>query len=352
MTIHVVTGFLGSGKTTAIQMAVGRLKEQGSSVGVITNDQGTHLVDGGLVNSLGTPNVQVKGGCFCCRYEELDLAIQQLQAGSGVEQVFAEAVGSCTDIVATVLKPLFVSYPGSMLTVSTFADIRLLNMILNEKATGFDDGVKYIYSKQLEEAGLIVVTKTDLVTEEELAATRTMMEINYGGKQVLYQNSFNKAHIGKWLQELEQQPFCTSAASLSIDYDIYAGGEARLAWLDQELEIFSAANDASSEAEMLAHYIYASVTANGYPVGHLKFLINGSQKMSFTSGKIVPSPLQHCPAGSSILLINLRVQAAPGQLQQLVAAATRQLEIQTGAKTVVNSIAAFQPGYPRPTHRL
>ena len=66
MKIHLISGFLGSGKTTAIQQATRLLKEQGTRAGVITNDQGSKLVDGALFTSLSVPNREVINGCFCC----------------------------------------------------------------------------------------------------------------------------------------------------------------------------------------------------------------------------------------------------------------------------------------------
>ncbi len=41
MKLHLLSGFLGSGKTTAIQNATGYLLQKGVKVGAITNDQGT-----------------------------------------------------------------------------------------------------------------------------------------------------------------------------------------------------------------------------------------------------------------------------------------------------------------------
>ena len=102
MKIHLLSGFLGSGKTTAIQQAARSLIEQGIKTGVVTNDQGTKLVDGGLFKSLDIPNREVVNGCFCCNYNDLDASITSLVEASGTEVVFAESVGSCTDIVATV----------------------------------------------------------------------------------------------------------------------------------------------------------------------------------------------------------------------------------------------------------
>ncbi len=55
---------------------------------------------------------------------------------------------------------------------------------------------------------------------------------------------------------------------------------------------------------------------------------------------------------SAALLINIRVQTSPEQIKQLVSDAVRELEVQSGCKIIVNSFASFQPGYPKPVHRL
>src|SRR6185436_10141252 len=85
MKIHLLSGFLGSGKTTAIQMAAKRLIASGVKTGVITNDQGLKLVDGDLIQSLHIPGRQVVNGCFCCNYEQLEGAVDSLISENGVE---------------------------------------------------------------------------------------------------------------------------------------------------------------------------------------------------------------------------------------------------------------------------
>src|SRR5450432_118187 len=143
MKIHLLSGFLGSGKTTAIQYASHALLRQGIKTGVIMNDQGIKLVDGDFFKSLKIPNRQVVNGCFCCNYNDLEANIQSLIETNQSEIIFAEPVGSCTDIVATVLKPLLHFRPDAQITVSTFADVRLLQMILEEGANLFDETVNY-----------------------------------------------------------------------------------------------------------------------------------------------------------------------------------------------------------------
>ena len=112
MRVHFVGGFLGAGKTTAIVEACRLLIRRGERVGVVTNDQGKLQVDGLFMRAAGFPTVEVGGGCFCCRYDDFDEKLSSLALGPGgaagpamPDAVFAESVGSCADIVATVIKP-------------------------------------------------------------------------------------------------------------------------------------------------------------------------------------------------------------------------------------------------------
>ena len=69
---------MGSGKTTAIQQACMQLLNEDVKVAVITNDQGSRLVDTGFIRSFSIPTQEVVNGCFCCNYEQLSHAIPSL----------------------------------------------------------------------------------------------------------------------------------------------------------------------------------------------------------------------------------------------------------------------------------
>ena len=86
VTVHLVGGFLGSGKTTAIRSVCELLRQRGEEASVITNDQGTLLVDTAFLQR-SHPTRDVTGGCFCCRYDQL----VELLAGSA-----ATARGTCS----------------------------------------------------------------------------------------------------------------------------------------------------------------------------------------------------------------------------------------------------------------
>lgn len=350
MQIHLLTGFLGSGKTTAIHQAYRLLSANGIKTGIITNDQGSVLVDGNFFNNQDIPSRQVMNGCFCCNYNDLDANIESLIETNGTQVIFAESVGSCTDIVATVLRPLLRFRPQATTTVSTFADVRLLELILNG-AGGFDESVRYIYLKQLEEAGIVVINKTDLVNQSKLMEIKTLMEEKFGGKELLYQNSMDPQQIKNWLDRLDEFRF-TGLKPLTIDYDIYAEGEARLAWYDQELELYTSDNSALQQTEELINLIYEKIFAGSYSIGHLKFLVDGKQKVSFTSPIQERIALEIKPVKMASLLINIRVQVEPATMEELISEAIKEIEQKSGCKIITNSLSAFQPGYPRPTYRI
>ena len=353
MQIHLVSGFLGSGKTTAIRTACGVMMEEGKKVGVITNDQGIKLVDTGYFESALIPNRQVVNGCFCCNYDALDSNIQSLVEANETDVIFAESVGSCTDIVATVMKPLRQYRNDAEVTVSTFADALLLKMLYVDGKELFGEEVNYIYQKQLEEAGIIVVSKMDLISIEAFRHVQDFLQKHYPLKTIVYVNGREADSVLQWLAALEKHNKKRSRlSSLQIDYDTYGAGEAMLAWLDEELELHSEQEQAEEDALALADKIYQTIREKRLAIGHLKFLVNGTHKISYTATGKEKLPVAVNPSSSCRLLMNARIETLPEKLEKLIDNVIRETEANRQCKIVVNSLSAFQPGYPTPTHRM
>src|SRR5213082_3513740 len=81
----MIGGFLGAGKTTSVDRLAERLTKQGLRVGLITNDQGSELVDTKVLRARGFATEEIPGGCFCCRFSSLSEAAQRLTAASAPE---------------------------------------------------------------------------------------------------------------------------------------------------------------------------------------------------------------------------------------------------------------------------
>jgi Ni2+-binding GTPase involved in maturation of urease and hydrogenase len=357
MQLFLIGGFLGSGKTTAIHGAALALLRRGVKVGVVTNDQGAQLVDSEFIGSSGIPVREVLNGCFCCNYRHLNDSLLSLAATDQPQVVFAESVGSCTDLISTVVNPLLRFRPELRVSVTVFADARVIYPILKGLPAFFEDNVNYIYRKQLDEADILVLNKADLLPRQRLEETGALLKARYPQKTILYQNSLEEAGILQWLSVLEQFSLPAERKSLELDYDIYGAGEADLAWLDQTIEIHAGAGNAIQAGIELANRIFGMIREAALPVGHLKFLLDAGgqqRKISFTAADesfFVPG--DEAPAAERIrVLINARVQTAPAVLQQLVAAAIRELEAEASCTVTLIAAAAFQPGYPRPEHRI
>ncbi len=138
----------------------------GRTVGLITNDQSVGLVDTAMLAAHGFAVEEITGGCFCCKFNSLVDAADKLSVDARPDVFIAEPVGSCTDLKASVSYPLRRMYGHDfpIAPLSVLIDpIRALRILGLEPGKAFSPKVVYVYTKQLEEAEIIVINKIDLL---------------------------------------------------------------------------------------------------------------------------------------------------------------------------------------------
>ncbi len=359
MKIHLIGGFLGSGKTTAIKMATEMLLDKNIITSVITNDQGYYLVDSQILKMNNISTEEVTGGCFCCNYNQLDSQIDKLQREINPSVIFAESVGSCTDLVATVLKPLlkYKSSDNIQMTLSTFVDSRILLAFLQGKTLPFSVETNYIWEKQVEEADVLIVNKIDLLSVEKFDLLKSKMKDIYPFKQILYQNSLLKDSVNEWIEIIGSHKKTKEYAIIDVDYLKYAVGEANLAWLDEKIEIITKDNSSVEKVYTLIDNIKKAIERNNFSIGHLKFHLsfnNKSVKVSYTTilqddnmNEVVREKSNHVE-----LIVNARIESTPNDLNEIFKNAIDVMRTKDAVVINENYLAYFQPGFPNPTHRL
>jgi G3E family GTPase len=323
---------------------------------MITNDQGDQQVDSAFAKSLGISTREVSNGCFCCRYDELDSQLKSLEKEQQPDIVFAESVGSCTDIIATVARPLLNYKPDINIVVSVFADVDMLVSLIEGRASFLEESVRYIYKKQLEEADLIILNKVDLITEEQLGVADEVIRSEYPEKTIVYQNSLKDEDIVVWLDMLDQLTSPKQRDSLTIDYDVYGEGEAQLAWLDKSIIIQSPLGNGGFVARQIIRSIFNQLKQQQLTIGHLKFFIETdrwSDKISFTTASTsadikIPQENIH----RIKILINARIQTDPTTLEILIDNVLEDVQSSEACTIVTERHSAFKPGFPRQTHRI
>ncbi len=338
----LVGGFLGAGKTSLILAACSILEKRGRRCAIILNDQGTDLVDTRLAEAAGIAAGEVTGGCFCCKFPDVLSALEQLRAHAP-EIVFAEPVGSCTDLAATVLRPLledFASYRVAPLTV--LVDPARLTEVLSGKA---DADVEFLFRKQVEEADLICLTKAD----------RHPMTRGIPGVNALQVSARTGAGVEEWLGQVLAERQIVGGSSLELDYDRYARAEAALAWLNLSTRYEPVLPvPPAFVAGSLAEGLHREMAAAGMQMAHLKLLDRcptGWIKTATTANGEAPlaeGDFDAEPSRIHELTLNLRAIAPADDLRKIV---ETQVKGMTGAFSEWR-LDCFSPPAPRPPRRF
>jgi G3E family GTPase len=347
-----VSGFLGAGKTTTLLAAARALRERGHRPAIVTNDQGRDLVDTRLARTVTDDVAEVLDGCFCCRFDELADVVTTLVDG-GADVVLAEAVGSCTDLRATVVRPLR-AHHGAALRVAplvTVVDPLRYRAFARSWAAGSDTG--YLYAHQLAEADVLAVNKIDLAGPELGATVADLRRRNPAARIVRY--SARSGDVGE-LVDLLLGDSAPDRPDASLDYDRYAAAEAELAWLNHSASVHGAFHPATWADTALAA-LSSWAAATGALVGHAKVTLSspGLTKVSLTGAGETPSLDVPGPAvaDSGRAVFNLRVACPPADLDRACADAMAAADGACGTSTSSDrDPAAFRPAYPRPTHRM
>src|SRR3954471_20259542 len=184
----MVGGFLGAGKTTTLARLARFYAARGQKVGLVTNDQAADLVDTTSLRSQGFSVEEIAGACFCCRFNDLVDTVGKLEAAQRPNGILAEPVGSCTDLVATVVQPLKdlhgVRFEVAPYTV-LFKPSHGLRILKDEKKAGFSPKAAYIFRKQLEEADAIVINRLDELSPSALNELTGLIEKQFPGVPLL-----------------------------------------------------------------------------------------------------------------------------------------------------------------------
>ncbi|MCL5097263.1 MAG: CobW-like GTP-binding protein [Candidatus Omnitrophica bacterium] len=361
----MIGGFLGAGKTTAIGQLARLLTGQGLRVGLITNDQGRDLADTAMLRTQGFATEEIPGGCFCCRFNSLVEATSKLTAQNRPEVFIAEPVGSCTDLVATVTYPLRRLYGEDFIVapVSVLMDpIRALRVFGLEKGGNFSEKVLYIYNKQIEEADLVIISKSDLMDETRLKTLRDAVAAKFPRKEIMAVSARTGKNLEAWWARITSEEQAAGQA-MEVDYEIYADGEARLGWLNATMQLASNQPfDANVFLKQAAGEVQKRLRVREAEVAHLKMTLSPDRSLlgeiaavNLVRNDFVPELSWELegPVTGGQLIVNLRAEAAPEVLGLVVREAFEvTAKAFPGLNATLDHLEHFRPGKPSPTHRF
>ena len=234
--VLLLTGYLGSGKTTLVNRIL--TNRQGIRFAVIVNDIGEVNIDasliqqGGVVKQKDDSLVALQNGCICCTLK-MDLVNQlcDLVKSGNFDYIVIEASGICepVPIAQTIcsipgMPPEYTKYgvPRLDCIVSVVDALRLRDEFACAKDLTRDniddEDIENLIIQQIEFCDIILLNKVDQVSEEELKQikavvraiqpTAKIVECTFSDvtlQQILDTHSFNfdKASLSAaWIKEL------------------------------------------------------------------------------------------------------------------------------------------------------
>ena len=160
--IDIISGFLGAGKTTFIKKL---LKEAiaGEKVVLIENEFGEIGIDGGFLKDSGIEIREMNSGCICCSLVgDFGRSLNEVLTKYTPDRVIIEpsGVGKLSDVmkaVCDVAGEIDVVLNGSV----TVVDAQKCKMYMNNFGEFFNN--------QIESAGTIVLSRTDVADADKVA---------------------------------------------------------------------------------------------------------------------------------------------------------------------------------------
>jgi Ni2+-binding GTPase involved in maturation of urease and hydrogenase len=357
----MVGGFLGSGKTTALLRLAEHFTAQGRRVGLITNDQSHGLVDTSMVRAQGYPVEEITGGCFCCRFNSLTAAADRLSRDARPDVFLAEPVGSCTDLRATVQYPLRRLY-GSDYRVAPLSVLvdptRAARMLGLEAGRSFSSKVQYVYEKQLQEADIAVINKSDLLSDAQRDALTAALKARFSQADVVSVSARTGTSLDDWFGRLSGP--AASRPAMDVDYDLYADGEALLGWLNATWRLSALVPfDGNEFLRRFAGAVQTRLASDGIEIAHFKMTLSPDTGTDLAVLNVVRSDARsesvHRLAealGEGELIVNLRAEADPVHMKAFVLAGMEETARDMRVAPAIEHVEHFRPGRPEPTHRM
>jgi G3E family GTPase len=159
----VVSGFLGSGKTTLVRALLADAQRNGIRAAVVSNEFGELGIDQALLGKLGDGYVEIPGGCVCCRLsDELVETLQMLW-----ERVQPDRIG--------VALPYDVQINFWREPVSCWVEDDVAVVVVNAEQLREGRDLDATFEQQVTSADFLLLNKIDLVPESELPRLEALL---------------------------------------------------------------------------------------------------------------------------------------------------------------------------------
>jgi hypothetical protein len=259
------------------------------------------------------------------------------------------------------VRPLRRRYGGRIRVapLTTVVDpLRLARVLRSADRGERESDLAYLYGRQLAEADLLALNKTDLIGAEQTAKLQARLAADYPQAVVVPYSATSGAGIDALVNTWRQSTAAVER-DVEIDYTRYLDAEAQLAWLNQPVQVDASGEvfDALAWGRAVLWHLSDWSAATGLRLCHAKITVRtsaGLAKLSVTEAGAPPridrTAARPVTLGSAA--VNARVVCPPAVLDAAVCAALAAADALSGTRSTAARPASFQPGHPRPRQRV
>jgi cobalamin biosynthesis protein CobW len=167
--VLVVSGFLGSGKTTLVRHLLREAQADGTRVAVISNEFGALGIDRALLGSGEEAYVELEGGCVCCQLsDELRDTLHYLWERVRPDRIIVETSG--------VALPFDTQIQLWREPVCRWVEDDVAVVVVNAEQLFEGRDLEGTFEDQVSAADLLLLNKVDLVPQETLARLEASLQ--------------------------------------------------------------------------------------------------------------------------------------------------------------------------------
>lgn len=156
--VLVLSGFLGSGKTTLVQRLLADARRQGLRIALVSNELGELGIDRALLGAGEQAYVELEGGCVCCELsDDLVDTLARLEREVAPDRFVIETSGVALpyDTQLNFWREPARSFIGDDIAV----------VVVNAEQLYEERDLEGTFEDQVQSADLLVLNKLDLVPE-------------------------------------------------------------------------------------------------------------------------------------------------------------------------------------------
>lgn len=340
----VFSGFLGAGKTTSMLALAHSLNARGHRAAILANDLGAgNIVDADFTATSDVLTTSIAGNCICYQHENLVDKLHQLIDG-GADVIFSDipgcGIGALDHVYLQIVEKEADEF--ELLPFTCIVDPERLKMLMD----GGDNinlpvEMRFLLDAQMAEADLIVLNKTDLLSEAELEKRVELIRTLHPDTPLMTMSARTGEGVDVVAEYLVTHTAAAQHREIGYGSEAFMAAERLLSWYNRRV-FFEQREDKAVDFNAVLGDIFegirAGLRAKGANVPHLKAFASGTGDDFFKASLIgidYPIEYDHKLTGSYSaisVIINARAAADSELMAEVVDDALDAVEQKYGLK--------------------